>query len=605
MRNKQVAVLLLLLISVLITYCTQEKIHEPLSEIKSDLLLQHDSLNTEVNKLSALINTEDTIGIKMAFLKTRKSYKKLEWFCEYYAPGVSREINGPPLAEIETEETKFAEPSGFQVIEEQIYPWQPDELETLKREMLSLKSSLARLKTIIEDTELTDAHVFDACKLEIFRVEITGITGFDTPLSFAGIDEAACVLTSVSNVLRSFGVHDELQEKIYVAVNYIYQHQDFDQFNRMDFITTYANGITEGIVKWQKTLNIKRLDHEQALKNGVGTLFDHDMFNVNHFVNSSEAMPNQEKTQLGKALFSDPIVSGSSRTCKSCHNPSLAFTDGIEKSIAIKNGQFLKRNAPTLLYAGLQNAQFYDMRFQTLENQAMDVISNKDEMHGSVEEAALRLQQHPEYYRKFKEAFPTMAADIKPRFVMMALASYVRSLTPFDSRFDEYMRGNKTKLNEEEVEGFNIFMGKAKCATCHFLPLFNGTAGPVFANTEGEVIGVLKDPASKTPVLDSDEGRYLWIKMDQLKFAFKTPTLRNVALTAPYMHNGAYKTLEQVMDLYNNGGATGIGLKLDNQTLAPDSLHLTYNEIKKVISFLKTLTDNEVKKTVLKNEGSY
>ena len=591
MQNKQVAVLTLLVVSVLISFCTQQKIHEPLSEIKSRLVLQHDSLNTALNKLSALVNAEDTIGLKMAFLNTRKSYKKLEWFAEYYAPGVSREINGPPLAEIETEETKFAEPSGLQVIEELIYPWQPAEVDVLKRELLSLKSSLARLKTIIEDTELTDAHVFDACKLEIFRLEIAGITGFDTPLSFAGIDEAACVLNSVSTVFSSFGDNNAFQFLMKEAITYLHDHPDFDRFNRMDFITIHANGITKGITRWQKELNINQLEHEQALKNGVETLFDKDMFNVNHFVNSSEAMPSKDKTQLGKALFSDAIVSGSSRTCKSCHNPSLAFTDGIEKSIAIQNGQFLKRNAPTLLYAGLQNAQFYDMRFQTLENQAMDVISNKDEMHGSVEDAAIRLQQHPEYYRNFKKAFPTMEADIKPRFVMMALASYVRSLAPFDSRFDEYMRGDKTKLDEQEVEGFNLFMGKAKCATCHFMPLFNGTAGPVFAITEGEVIGVLKDPTSKTAELDSDEGRYLWIKMDQLKFAFKTPTLRNIGLTAPYMHNGAYKTLEQVMDLYNNGGATGIGLKLENQTLAPDSLHLTKNEIKKVISFLKTLND--------------
>jgi cytochrome c peroxidase len=591
MRNKHVAVLSLLIVSVLISYCTQQKIKEPLSAIKSQLILQHDSLSTAINRLSELINTDDSIGIKMAFLKSRKSYKKLEWFAEYYAPGVSREINGPPLAEIETEETKFAEPSGLQVIEELIYPWQPAKVAVLKREMLSLKSSLARLKTIIEDTELTDAHVFDACKLEVFRVEITGITGFDTPLSFAGIDEAACVLTSVSNVLRSYGAHDELQKTIYEAINHLRQHPDFDQFDRMDFINTYANRITSGIVKWEKKLKTKRLDHEQALKNGVETLFDKDMFNVNHFVNSSEAMPTKEKTQLGKALFSDAIVSGSSRTCKSCHNPALAFTDGLDKSIAITKGQFLKRNAPTLLYAGLQNAQFYDMRFQTLENQAMDVISNKDEMHGSVEDAALRLQQHPEYYGKFKKAFPTMEAEIKPRYVMMALASYVRSLAPFDSRFDAYMRGDKTKLNEEEVEGFNLFMGKAKCATCHFMPLFNGTAGPVFANTEGEVIGVLENPTAKTPVLDSDEGRYSWIKMDQLMFAFKTPTLRNIAVTAPYMHNGAYKTLEQVMDLYNNGGAAGMGIKLENQTLASDSLHLTKVEIKKVISFLNTLND--------------
>jgi cytochrome c peroxidase len=592
MRNKHIIILLLVLVTELLSSCKIDNQVNPLSEIKHHLLQQQKSLDTDVTELSRLINSEDTIGIKMAFLKTRKSYKKLEWFCEYYAPGVSREINGPPLAEIEAEETKFAEPSGLQVIEEFIYPWQSSEVEKLKRELLSLQSSLARLKTIIQDTELTSAHVLDACKLEVFRLEITGITGFDTPLSFAGIDESACVLTSVSDVLKSFGDNELLEQTLSGAITYLRQHPDFDQFDRMGFITAHADLITNGIVDWQKSLKVPSLKHEQALKNNVATLFDKDMFNVNHFVNSSEAMPTEKKQQLGKALFSDAIVSGSPRTCKSCHNPELAFTDGLEKSIALKAGQFLKRNAPTLKYAGLQNAQFYDMRFQTLENQAMDVIANKDEMHGSVEEAAIRLQRDPRYYKLFKDAFPTIEREIKPRFVMIALASYVRSLNPFNSRLDLYMRGDRSMMNAEEVDGFNLFMGKAKCATCHFMPLFNGTAGPVFSNSEGEVIGVLKNPGAEIPVIDSDPGRYLWIKMDQLKFAFKTPTLRNIALTAPYMHNGAYKTLEQVMELYNNGGAAGMGLSLENQTLSSDSLHLTNQEVKKVISFLKTLNDN-------------
>jgi cytochrome c peroxidase len=592
MRNKHIIILLLVLVTELLSSCKIDNQVNPLSEIKHHLLQQQKSLDTDVTELSRLINSEDTIGIKMAFLKTRKSYKKLEWFCEYFAPGVSREINGPPLAEIEAEETKFAEPSGLQVIEEFIYPWQSSEVEKLKRELLSLQSSLARLKTIIQDTELTSAHVLDACKLEVFRLEITGITGFDTPLSFAGIDESACVLTSVSDVLKSFGDNELLEQTLSGAITYLRQHPDFDQFDRMGFITAHADLITNGIVDWQKSLKVPSLKHEQALKNNVATLFDKDMFNVNHFVNSSEAMPTEKKQQLGKALFSDAIVSGSPRTCKSCHNPELAFTDGLEKSIALKAGQFLKRNAPTLKYAGLQNAQFYDMRFQTLENQAMDVIANKDEMHGSVEEAAIRLQRDPRYYKLFKDAFPTIEREIKPRFVMIALASYVRSLNPFNSRLDLYMRGDRSMMNAEEVDGFNLFMGKAKCATCHFMPLFNGTAGPVFSNSEGEVIGVLKNPGAKIPVIDSDPGRYLWIKMDQLKFAFKTPTLRNIALTAPYMHNGAYKTLEQVMELYNNGGAAGMGLSLENQTLSSDSLHLTNQEVKKVISFLKTLNDN-------------
>lgn len=559
--------------------------------VKQLLIKQTDSLDRGLNQLVAAAHAGDSNQLKMQFLKTRKLFKKLEWFCEYYAPGASREINGPPLVEVETEETKSFEPSGLQVIEEFVYPYIPAEHKNLERELASLRSSLRRFRVLVMETEMTEARVFDACKLEIFRIITTGITGFDTPLSYAGIDEAATSVKAAGQVLGLFGRNKDLSKIIAESVDYLKEHPDFNSFDRMEFIRDHANLITEGIVKWQKELNIKPLDTELALRRDATSLFGKDVFNINHFVNSTEAMPTPDKQALGKALFNDPIVSGSVRTCQSCHKPELAFTDGLAKSQALTSGKFVKRNAPTLLYAGLQNAQFYDMRFQTLENQAMDVIANKDEMHGSVEDAAKRLQKDEHYYTLFKKAFPAMETEIKPRFVMITLATYIRSLTPFNSRFDKYMRGDDKQMNQTELNGFNLFTGKAKCATCHFMPLFNGTAGPVFSNTEGEVIGTLKDPDAKNPAIDEDEGRYFWIKMDVLKYAFKTPTLRNIGKTAPYMHNGAYKTLKQVMDLYNKGGAAGMGIPLENQTLSGDPLNLSKKEISDIISFLKTLDD--------------
>lgn len=581
-------IVLFILFSV---YCTGPSSKEGITGVKDLLISQSDSLNLALNQLDEAARTDDTTLLKKRFLETRNSFKKVEWFCEYYIPGLSREVNGPPLPEIEVEENKLAEPSGLQVIEELIYPAQPLEKENLKREITSLRASLVRLKSTINQTELTEAHVLDACKLEIFRITITGITGFDTPLSGSGIAESSVSLKAVSAVLRVFGENKTLQKQIDQAVSYVDQHPDFNSFDRMTFIRNYANGISKGILKWQNELKIKPLETELALHNNTTTLFDENMFNIKHFVNSVEAMPSPEKLAIGKALFNDPIVSGSVRTCNSCHKPELAFSDGLVKSPSLTPGKTVNRNAPTLKYAGLQNAQFYDMRFSSLENQAMDVIANKDEMHGSIEEAAKRLQKDERYNALFKKAFPAMEKEIKSRFVMIAIASYIRSLSPFNSRLDQYMRGDDRKMNSNELKGFNLFMGKAKCATCHFMPLFNGTAGPAFSNTEGEVLGTLQDPKAKKPVIDADEGRYNWTKMDVLKFAFKTPTLRNVALTAPYMHNGAYQTLEEVMDFYNKGGAAGMGIVLQNQTLSADPLNLSKKEIQDIIAFLKTLND--------------
>jgi cytochrome c peroxidase len=135
-------------------------------------------------------------------------------------------------------------------------------------------------------------------------------------------------------------------------------------------------------------------------------------------------------------------------------------------------------------------------------------------------------------------------------------------------------------------------MGKAKCGTCHFMPLFNGTVPPDFTETEFEVIGVpAHNLTFKKNSLDADLGRFAVHKMQLHKAAFKTPTLRNIALTAPYMHNGVFKTLEEVLEFYDLGGGVGIGLDIPNQTLPSDRLNLLESEEGEIIAFLKVLTD--------------
>jgi len=188
----------------------------------------------------------------------------------------------------------------------------------------------------------------------------------------------------------------------------------------------------------------------------------------------------------------------------------------------------------------------------------------------------------------FQKAYPDLQ-EVKSEHIQNALASYIRSLTFLDSRFDKYMRGDKTQLNTQEINGLNLFMGKAKCGTCHFMPLFNGTIPPNFTKTESEVIGVPSDKSGKT--IDSDIGKYAQVKVEKMKYAFKTTTVRNIALTAPYMHNGVYETLDEVVDFYNKGGGKGLGIDLPHQTLPFDKLSLNKQEQKDLVAFMKTLTD--------------
>jgi cytochrome c peroxidase len=231
------------------------------------------------------------------------------------------------------------------------------------------------------------------------------------------------------------------------------------------------------------------------------------------------------------------------------------------------------------------------MRSQDLENQIENVMKNPEEFNLSPKEIKDRIVANKQLVQLFTKAFPDKK-KITPYEIRNAIASYVRSLMPFNAKIDHYFSGKGT-LTASEENGFNLFAGKAKCATCHFIPLYNGTVPPWFNNSESEVIGVPKTAEWKNATIDPDEGRYGMNQLEQLRFSFKTPTARNSEKTAPYMHNGVYNTLEEVIKFYELGGGNGIGMNLEYQTLPFDNLKLTESEKKDIILFLKTLTDEK------------
>jgi cytochrome c peroxidase len=171
----------------------------------------------------------------------------------------------------------------------------------------------------------------------------------------------------------------------------------------------------------------------------------------------------------------------------------------------------------------------------------------------------------------------------------------VRATKSFNSPVDQYLRGEISIIDEDVRKGFNLFMGKALCGTCHFAPTYSGLVPPSFTENESEVIGVPHDPFVRPLRLDPDLGRYengrARDHAPHLKHSFKTPTVRNVALTAPYMHQGAYPTLASVVDFYNRGGGKGLGLTVPYQTLPFDQLNLNTQEQQALIRFMESLTD--------------
>jgi cytochrome c peroxidase len=241
-----------------------------------------------------------------------------------------------------------------------------------------------------------------------------------------------------------------------------------------------------------------------------------------------------------------------------------------------------------LLYAAFQYRQFWDGKAESLQSQVKTVLFNVQEMNADSQMIVRHLQQDPIY--RTLTSIDQMAE---------CMAAFVRSLNPRNSRFDKYIQGKGSALSATEIKGFNLFMGKAQCGTCHFAPLFNGLTPPLYDRTEFEVLGTTRTDDLLHPVADPDLGRYPLFPMEYYKQAFKTPTVRNTAATAPYMHNGAFKTLEAVIEFYNQGGAAGLKLPITNQTLSPVPLHLTPDEAASIVSFIHTLDDAEPNKSFI------
>ncbi len=528
------------------------------------------------------------------FLQTRLAYKKFEWASEYFNPAASRFVNGPPVQEIEMGSGQVFQPAGLQVIEGYLFPkYDPKQRAALIQQLKLLQIGIGKYKGYFTNIEIFNWQVFDATKQEVFRVLSLGIAGFDNPLTLKSSDESIACLESVRNAISLYEDtvgNENLPAQFNSAIKYLKSNTDFDSFDRAAFITNYGNPITTSMSNLETKLNFKLTSYNRLLNMDAKTMFEKGAFNPNAFTPGLDAFATPQRIALGRVLFSDPVLSGTgTRSCQSCHQPEKAFTDGLVKNTVIDNShKLIRRNTPTLINAALQPAQFYDLRADNLENQALAVVGNQDEMHGSMKMAAQKLWQNKSYRQLFAAAFPKKdRMDIDTLEVMNAIGSYVRSLVMLNSRFDDYMRGNKVAMNQQEINGFNLFMGKAKCGTCHYMPLFNGSFPPRFNIIESEVIGV-PESAAETGI-DTDMGRYDILKTPAFKHAFKITTVRNAARTAPYMHNGVFTTLEQVVDFYNKGGGAGLGYKVDNQTLALNKLNLSKKECDELVSFIKSL----------------
>ena len=286
--------------------------------------------------------------------------------------------------------------------------------------------------------------------------------------------------------------------------------------------------------------------------------------------------PTLEK--LGERLFSDPVLSlDSTISCANCHIPAFAFSDTAKVSRGV-GGRMGRRNSPSITNMSARPYFFYDGRAGSLEQQVLMPIQDTMEMRSSLELVTKRLRRNPEYAQAFRALFkreadgPALAA---------ALAAFVRTLETPNTPFDRWMQDKPDPMSEAAVRGRQIFMNKGKCFDCHFSPDFTGDE---FRN-----VGTYSGKSVWT-----DRGRFD-ITHDSTDLGkFKVPGLRNIAVSAPYMHNGKFRTLDEVIDFYNTPDQIIPGA-INRDTLINRPLNLNPEEKADLKAFLLALTDERFK----------
>ena len=302
----------------------------------------------------------------------------------------------------------------------------------------------------------------------------------------------------------------------------------------------------------------------------------------------------QAGIELGRQLFFDPVVSGdNTQSCATCHHPDLGLSDGRILSMGAggtgvgptrTGGKATRRNSPTLWNAAYNFKLFWDGRANDLEDQARGPITSAVEMNQNPDELVQELRAIPEYVRLFDEAFGGQnGTAVTFENVTNAIGLFERTLVSQQSAFDRYAAGEANALTAAQRRGLTLFRSlKTRCFECHGFP--------TFANPDFKVIGV-----APLPNQGEDAGRGEITGGEPYRNAFKVPTLRNVALTAPYMHNGRFQTLEEVLSFYAAGAGKGAGLDLPNLDDKVRQFSLSDQEQHDLISFLHALTDESAK----------
>jgi len=573
----------------------------------------------EALRKAVILLEKEAISLKQAqeaFYRTKQAYKSVEYLLEYLNPEIAKNLNGAPLPKVLVEEERyqtlaFQKPKartfpahGLQVLEEQLFAdeFSAEQAKEAIVQAYTLEENANLFLNTLHNQPLNDKQVLESLREELVRVMAMGITGFDAPTAGREIENTVTALQPVlANVTlyekTSSGLTTTLSReaagKLKAAIEYLQQNPNFETLDRLYFIREFADPAYAALTRLQAEIAPAAVTFSKPVNDKATGIFSPDFLQAAYYAKQDREVPNHELLELGKVLFFDPVLSANNqRSCASCHAPDKAFADGLPRSVAFNFNGNVSRNSPTLLNAVFSNAYFWDSRAQYLQDQVPDVVVKSEELHGDYEAVVEKLKQSSEYKKMFKKAFADQKSNyLNTNTINRAIAAYVQGLVALNSPFDRYMRRETAVLDESAKRGFNLFMGKAACGTCHFAPIFNGTVPPRYLESESEVLGVTATADFTHPTLDADVGKAAVVPAEVYRYSFKTPSVRNAAATAPYMHNGAFANLNQVLDFYDAGGGVGLGLEVPHQTLPDTPLNLSKQDKEDLISFMQALTD--------------
>lgn len=560
---------------------------------------------------SKLDSQDDLNKIRNEINQTRVQLKGLDFWLRYMEPISYKKINGPLPVEWETEVfEKFEPPYKREAAGLTLAYTYLDEDKVEKKELIRLvQESINATKIFGEDSitnVLTSYHHFYLCnRLYLLNLASIYTTGFECPDTERVIPEVLSMMKDIKGIysvynknFASTAISSQYLKLYDSTIAFVFsQPNNLEDFDHFTFIQKYVNplyALNQQLILEYKVSSKSLVDY--SLNKNATSIFDKELYNGQSskgvFLRVTDTAVLSEINDLGKLFFYDPLLSGNNlRSCASCHLPTQYFTDTVNQtSLQFNRTNRLPRNTPSLLNVKYNHLLMLDGAHITMQNQAKSVMIDSTEMGSNEKEVLQKILNCKEYKAKLTKllAYTPQDKEITIEHITSALTIYYTKFSNYYSPFDQAMLSNK-KIDPQVQEGFNLFMSKAQCATCHFVPQFNGVKPP-YVSSEFEVIGVPSDNLFKA--LSSDKGRATIYQSDEMQHAFRTGSLRNIEYTKPYMHNGVFTNLTEVVDFYNGGGGAGRGLDVPNQTLSSDSLHLSTNEVQKIVLFMKSLNED-------------